>query len=325
VTPKVSIIIPVYGAEDYIRQCAVTLFKQSYENIEYVFIDDCSPDDSILVLHEVMAEYPERADSVKIIRHEENQGVGRSRQEGIESASGEYLIHCDPDDWVELSFIEKMVKAALESDAEITICDFMLHLENETRHEHQHPAYDKDEIFKNLNSGKIHGYLWNKLIKKTYWHEAGIRIPEGVDLWEDLSVTVPLLLTATNIVYLNEPLYHYRNFGHVCMTKDLTKIKVLSMITATEYIDNFLWKRNLAAQYKFDIAYMMFRASNCLIGVRSTFDPQLWRHYNKGGLRFVHRFPIPLKYKLQYIMGFTGLDSVLKRFSYSPPNRYELP
>lgn len=113
--PKISVIIPVYGVERYIEQCACSLFEQTMQDgIEFIFVDDCSPDKSIEILENVLREYPHREQQVKIIRHTENQGLGGARKTGMEYATGEYIIHCDSDDWVEPEcmkrFIEKLRK-----------------------------------------------------------------------------------------------------------------------------------------------------------------------------------------------------------------------
>ena len=123
-TPKVSIVIPVYNVEKYIERCVRTLFAQTLDDLEYIFVDDCSPDNSIDVMLKVLEEYPVRKPQVKLIRHEINQGVSQSRQDGVEAATGEYIIHCDPDDWVELDMYEQLYTKAKETNADLVLCDY---------------------------------------------------------------------------------------------------------------------------------------------------------------------------------------------------------
>ena len=108
--PKVSVIIPVYNVEKYIEKCARSLFEQTLDDIEYIFIDDCSPDNSMLVLSKVLKSYPKREAQVRIIRNPENKGVAYSRTIGMKAATGEYMIHCDPDDWVDKELYQNMYK-----------------------------------------------------------------------------------------------------------------------------------------------------------------------------------------------------------------------
>ena len=112
--PKVSICIAVYNVEKYIEQCVRSLFEQTLDDLEYIFVDDASPDASIDVLLRVLEDYPHRKNQVKLLRHETNQGVAVARKDAIAAATGEYIIHCDPDDWVDLDMYEKLyVKAKI--------------------------------------------------------------------------------------------------------------------------------------------------------------------------------------------------------------------
>ena len=122
--PKISVIIPVYKAEPYIERCVRSLFSQTLDDLEYIFIDDCTPDNSISVLKAVLDEYPNRRDQVKIVNHQHNQGVSQSRQDGFDATTGEYVIHCDPDDWIEPEMYELLYDKAKSGNFDIVGCDF---------------------------------------------------------------------------------------------------------------------------------------------------------------------------------------------------------
>lgn len=89
---KVSILVPIYGVEKFIGQCAQSLFSQTYKDIEYIFVNDCTPDNSIQVLEEVLAKFPERQQQVSIIQHEKNRGLGAARMTGLQLATGELMM-----------------------------------------------------------------------------------------------------------------------------------------------------------------------------------------------------------------------------------------
>ena len=110
---KVSVIVPVYKVEQYIEKCVRSLMEQTMkEGIEFIFINDCTPDDSMQILESVVGEYPDRADQVVIWNNSSNVGVSESRRKGIELAKGEYIGWCDSDDWCEKEMFEKMCKVA---------------------------------------------------------------------------------------------------------------------------------------------------------------------------------------------------------------------
>ena len=102
--PKVSVVIPIYGVEKYIERCAVSLFEQTLHDIEFVFVDDCTPDHSIEILKQVIEKYrpcfEEKNYAVRIERMSSNSGLPTVRRHGVSWCSGEYVTHCDSDDWV---------------------------------------------------------------------------------------------------------------------------------------------------------------------------------------------------------------------------------
>ena len=116
---KVSILVPVYGVEKYIGQCAETLFGQTYDDIEYVFVDDCTPDNSIQVLRQVLSAYPQRTKQVSIIRHDHNRGLGAARKTAFEASSGEFVMNVDSDDYLAPDAVEKLVARQQQTGADL--------------------------------------------------------------------------------------------------------------------------------------------------------------------------------------------------------------
>ncbi len=117
--PKVSVIVPVYKAEKYIHRCLGSLVNQTLHDIEIILVDDGSPDNS----RKICDDYAAKDNRIKVI-HKENGGVSSARNAGIKAATGEYSIHCDPDDWVELTAYEKLYNKAKETDADMVVCDY---------------------------------------------------------------------------------------------------------------------------------------------------------------------------------------------------------
>ena len=117
--PLVSILVPIYGVEKYIKRCAISLFEQTYKNIEFVFVNDCTRDSSISVLKDVVTEYPHLADKVKIINHIRNKGLAAARNTAVKESSGDFIFHVDADDWLEKTAIESCVNVQEVNDADI--------------------------------------------------------------------------------------------------------------------------------------------------------------------------------------------------------------
>ena len=93
--PKISVIVPVYNAERYIANCLRSLFEQTLDDIEYIFVDDASTDSSILIIRSILELYPLRQDHVVIIRNSVNKGPSYSRNRALEVCTGEYIAFCD--------------------------------------------------------------------------------------------------------------------------------------------------------------------------------------------------------------------------------------
>ena len=116
--PKVSVIIPVYNCEPFLKTCIDSLRAQTLEEIELIFVCDASPDNSLSILRDV-----ERADSrIRVIAFEQNRGVSAARNAGIELASGEFIGFCDGDDWVEPQMYARLYHMALEHSADVSFC-----------------------------------------------------------------------------------------------------------------------------------------------------------------------------------------------------------
>lgn len=102
-------IIPVYNAEKFVEKCVVSLMEQTLaDGIEFIFVDDNSPDNSVDIIRKTVALYPHRVSHTKIVTQKDGRGVSAARTLGMANASGEYLIHCDSDDWVEADAYESM-------------------------------------------------------------------------------------------------------------------------------------------------------------------------------------------------------------------------
>ena len=115
--PKISVIIPVYNVEKYLSRCLDSVCSQTFNDIEIICINDCSPDNSA----EILQEYAEKDKRIRIINKEKNGGLSAARNSGFAVATGEYIYFLDSDDWIELDFLEKMY-FAITSQKQKAVC-----------------------------------------------------------------------------------------------------------------------------------------------------------------------------------------------------------
>ena len=164
---KVSILIPIYNVENYIGKCLDSIFIQSYTNVEYVFVDDCSTDNSLQVLKSKLTEYSIHSDKYIILCHTENQGIAQTRIDLLSEAKGDYIQFIDSDDWIEKDMIAQMVEATDNGKIDIVGCDFMWEYEDGKSIANYDHFSDTcyDNMIKTINF-QITPVLWKLLVKK---------------------------------------------------------------------------------------------------------------------------------------------------------------
>lgn len=232
VTPKVSILVPVYGVEKFIRRCARSLFNQTYNNIEYIFIDDKTPDKSIEILKDVVTEFPNRKNSVRIIGHDVNRGLAAARNTGINHATGDFLMHVDSDDYIELKTVELAVDAMVKNNADIVSFGCFREYANKTIVQIPPSFKDgKDMCLKFLRKKDINVGVWGRMYRRSLYVDNNIKTLEGFNMAEDFQVTPRLAYYASKVAVIKKPLYHY----------DLTNENALTFSFDSEKCDQ-CWK-----------------------------------------------------------------------------------
>lgn len=222
--PVISVIIPVYNAENYIVECARSLLGQTYRNIEFIFIDDCSTDSSFKKLEMVVGEYPGL--NVRIVRHSENKGAAASRNDGLSLATGDYIGFVDADDWIEPEMYERMCREMSRNKADVVVCGYYRDYADRTEEIMPKPVTEesgKTELIRNYLAQSLTP-LWNMLVKADLLKEHRIRFLDGFDWCEDFNVSSKVYYYSNNICFLDEPLYHYRdNLSSYCHTVSVRK------------------------------------------------------------------------------------------------------
>jgi glycosyltransferase involved in cell wall biosynthesis len=221
--PLVSIIIPVYNVEQYIERCIRSLFEQTFAELEFVFVNDSTPDNSIKILEKVIDEYPERKDHVIIIHHENNRGVAAARNSGLNKARGEYFLQVDSDDWAETTMVEELYSRAVEFNSDIVWADFYVDFPARAGNsilKKQNVPEKTNQCINEILAGFLHAGLWNKLIKRNICSKGSISFPERVNMCEDLVFIILCLLHAERIQYINKAFYHYvQNADSITITR----------------------------------------------------------------------------------------------------------
>lgn len=207
--PLVSICVPIYGVEKYIERCAVTLFEQTYENIEYIFVNDRTKDNSIAILEEVISRYPAHSSAVRIITHENNRGLAAARNTGVENSTGEFILHVDSDDYIEYNTVQLLVEEQQKTNADIVTCGIFMHKPRKTITKLRPQFTSSKEMATRLIGRQTAANIWGRLINRSLYTDNRIKAIEGVNMGEDYSVSPILAYYAKRVATLEMALYHY--------------------------------------------------------------------------------------------------------------------
>lgn len=238
----VSVVIPVYNAEEYLDEMLESLTNQTHKNIEIICVNDGSSDNSL----EVLRSWENKDSRLKVI-DKENSGAGKTRNAGLDEAKGDYICFVDSDDFVEPELIEQALCASVENDADAVVFDIDLFDEETKKFTPHKTAVDKSRIpakktFKASDIDHFYKYLIgftvNKLYKRSMLESLHLRFP-AVGAHEDMPFTYVALTAANKIYYLNKNLYHYRRSREGSLS-DTTSNEYQFMIDALVVMKNQL-------------------------------------------------------------------------------------
>ncbi|MFA7073714.1 MAG: glycosyltransferase [Endomicrobiaceae bacterium] len=261
---KISIIIPVYNAEEYLKQCLESVSTQTFKDFECICINDASTDNSLKILK----KYSDTDERFKIITNI-NSGVSAARNAGLNSASARYLTFVDADDWISEDYLEKLYTSAIDNNADITVGHHVIYnntdkvFKKESNSKKMNSTYNNASskncrniqvIFKIANTSRS---VWCKLYKTDIIKNNRIYFFENIKIEEDFSFNVMAFLYAQKIVIADKELYVYRkqissltsNNGqlrieslksYITLTKELLKRNFNDYSVNNLYIDGFL-------------------------------------------------------------------------------------
>ncbi len=226
---KVSVIVPIYNVEKYLRKCLDSLVNQTLKDIEIICINDGTKDNSVDIVNEYLQKYPN-----VILINQENQGLGMARNNAMKHAKGDYIAFVDSDDWVDLNMYEVLYNKAIETNADIVECDYRMVFENSTKIKNRTlfgslhtwkkfpivcgKVFDWKFVKKELFDG-LRCMVWNRLYKRSLIFDNNLAFPKGK--CEDYPFSLDAVLSAKSIVYCPKTLYNYLiRFGSLSIRED---------------------------------------------------------------------------------------------------------
>lgn len=205
----VTLVVPVFNMETYLKRCIESLLRQSYQKIEILLVDDGSTDGS----PEICEEYSRRCQRVKVV-HKENGGLSSARNAGIEHASGKFITFPDPDDWVENNYVETFMRLEKVYFADMVCTGHYVDFEQTSREANPAATFkvmDRLEALKTLLlPPRMEGFAWNKLYRLDIVNEHGLRFTDSTGATEDMAFAYQYLKYCDKICFApEERTYHY--------------------------------------------------------------------------------------------------------------------
>ncbi len=246
-TPKISVIVPIYNTQKFLRKCINSILNQTYTDFELLLMVDGSPDDSLKICN----EFASKDNRIKVY-DKANEGLEKTRRVGLDYAQGEYITHIDSDDWVEVTALQKMVEAAESSQADIVVAKFTRVMDrfglikkaspNKVPHNFilENEQFMKEYFVNFFGINKFSVSMWAKLFKKSFLDEQEIALG-GFDMGEDLYYNIQVFPKASKIHFIQDPIYFYRFGG---MTSRMNE----KIIDAA--IGMYLLKKRLIVQHQ---------------------------------------------------------------------------
>lgn len=226
-TPKISIIVPVYNKEKYLRDCVDSILQQTYKDFELILVDDGSKDSS----WNIIKEYADKEERVVPV-HQENAGVSAARNAGLDRAQGKWICFVDADDYLPKDGIQILVEHGEKSNADIVNAN-ATHVEDDK----QFKLFNfNNEIVKgNIYPRLVHFAPWAQLFKRSIIEEHHLRYVKGLAYSEDNVFILYYSLYASSIEFVNDSVYNYRiNSDSAIQNKDYKKVAYHQMWAAHE-------------------------------------------------------------------------------------------
>lgn len=306
--PKVSIIIPVYGVEKYIEKCARSLFEQTLEDIEFIFIDDCTPDASIKVVKNVLDSYPNRKKQVVFHKMETNSGQAKVREWGITHATGEYIANCDSDDWPEQNMYEMMYASAVKGKSDVVICNYYRLIESRRIVKKAFVnGLSHEEVIRDLCSQRIPYCLWNKIIRRDLFDSKFLTFPAKPH-GEDMALCLQIFSREEiKISYVDEPFYNYRSDSNTLyhMINEASVMrKFESAVENVNIIVKHYKKIGILKKYESSIMYLKMTSRDKLISlINQKKYYNIWNNtFPEINRNILFNKEIKFKHKLKYIL-----------------------
>lgn len=317
----ISVIIPVYNVEKYIRKCFECLLKQTYKDLQIIVINDGSMDNSINIIN----EYIDKFKCIEII-NQENMGASIAKNNGLKYAKGEYTLYIDPDDFIDEKMIETMYKSAVRNNSDIVLCGYYLYYqstEKKVKVEYElnsNKVYSNEKIIEMMLRHEIQGQLCNKLFKTKVLIENNFAMEKGRVI-EDIFPVFKVVCNVKRISYVDKILYYYRQ--HETSAIHTKNVKTMNdyyyaMTCILNYVNenNIPVNKNSIKIFKATALLILLKRYQNIYGnkIYNDFKKEEYYNFNLSLYEIIFLKDFSLNYKIKLILWKIRLFNVYYSF-----------
>lgn len=310
---KVSVIIPVYNVEKYIKKCLLSVLNQTYKNLEIIVVNDGTKDGSVSKVNEIIND---TKDERIILLEKENGGLSSARNFGIKHATGKYIIFVDSDDYISENMIENLVLKAESGNYDLVETNYCLVFEDKLNIKNV-PNIAFNNVRDFLAKGRVNA--WNKIFLKKIIDDNNIEFQEGI-YYEDIGFSQKYVLNSKKIAYIDDISYFYLQRGDSIIGSNNPKGK-LDIIKVFEDLIEYYKSNNYFNEYHDEIEYfitkvMLGSSYKRIIRIK---DKDIRKEYIDKTYDFlINNFPNYRKNK--YLRERSKLDTFKLRFTENMKN-----
>lgn len=315
----ISLILPIYNVEEYLRACLESILNQSYKDYELLIVDDGSKDKSL----DIVNEYKDKFKELKLLK-QENKGVSEARNLALKHASGEYILFVDSDDFLREDMLEKLINIALETNSDVVISNYYLYYDKKDfikfiKDIPSFNIYTNNDVIDMILKFKIQGQLWNKMFRHSLLENINFNFEKDRYI-QDIFPVFKVINASDKIVYIDEALYFYRQREGSTVNKrnkKLTEDYYHAMTSIIKYIEENklkVKKDSLRIFKAYVLSYFIYHYTNEDINNNyKVFKSSKYKHLNINFNEFLFLKGCNFKDKLRIVLWKLGLFNFIKK------------
>ena len=309
---KVSVLVPFYNVEKYVGRCVESLFSQTYSNIEYVFVNDCTPDNSMDIINEYIDKFNVRNKCV-IINHEVNKGISASRNDCLDNATGDYILFIDSDDYIDKDMVELLVKAAIENNADISGCGYIEEYKDRRVQMPQRYTNNHVEMMRAITLLTIKGVMWKLLIRRSIVEENQVRFIPDNTMVDDYLFCCQVFFYAKRFASVDKCMYHYIQYNPNNYSKT-REFNITSQAKAIIKTEEFYKENGVYELVKDELLQRKFISKLPLLLNKNCYNVKLWRELFPESNNIWKKMKFSFKQKILFRLASSPLSVLLKIF-----------